>query len=60
MEQKLRMRNPAQRKPYLAPKLTEVELRPEEAVLGICKLSESSGPIQADCTTPVVCSDTGS
>lgn len=60
MEPKLRMLNPAQRKPYLAPKLTEVELRPEEAVLGICKIGGSAGSIQSDCTTPVVCSETGS
>jgi hypothetical protein len=33
-----------QRKPYLKPDLTRVDLRPEEAVLGNCKMSGVSGP----------------
>jgi hypothetical protein len=33
-----------QRKPYRKPELTRVDLRPEEAVLGNCKMSGVSGP----------------
>lgn len=31
-------------KPYEAPQVTRVSLRPEEAVLGICKSTHSMGP----------------
>jgi hypothetical protein len=32
-------------KPYEAPKVVRVSLRPEEAVLGHCKISGATGPI---------------
>jgi hypothetical protein len=32
------------KKPYESPKLTTISLRPEEAVLGHCKISGSTGP----------------
>jgi hypothetical protein len=32
------------KKPYQTPKLTTISLRPEEAVLGHCKVSGGSGP----------------
>ena len=35
---------PARKKPYAPPKLTGIKLRPEEAVLGACKLSGGHGP----------------
>jgi hypothetical protein len=35
---------PAKRKPYEKPELSEVALRPEEAVLGNCKTMGVSGP----------------
>ena len=38
------------RKPYEKPTLSEVALRPEEAVLGNCKAPAISGPAMADCT----------
>ena len=38
-----------EKKPYLKPELKQVPLRPEEAVLGNCKLSGVSGPAAADC-----------
>jgi hypothetical protein len=38
-----------EKKPYLKPELRQVPLRPEEAVLGNCKLSGVSGPAAADC-----------
>jgi hypothetical protein len=40
---------------YAEPTLTEVLLRPEEAVLGACKISGTSGPLQGSCTSPAVC-----
>ena len=48
------------KKPYEKPKLSEVALRPEEAVLGNCKSSTSVGPAQADCITVAMCSSLGS
>ena len=38
------------KKKYEAPQLTKVSLRPEEAVLGACKISSANGPI-GNCTT---------
>jgi hypothetical protein len=32
------------KKPYESPQLTAISLRPEEAVLGHCKISGGSGP----------------
>lgn len=39
-------------KPYEPPKLIRVNLRPEEAVLGHCKISGSAGPASGSCTVP--------
>ena len=46
-------------KPYEPPKVVRVPLRPEEAVLGHCKISGAGGPNvtcfaipQAPCSTP--------
>ncbi len=44
------------RKPYVKPEVSEVELRPEEAVLGSCKKASAVGPLQAACNTPSNCS----
>ncbi len=38
------------RKPYEKPTLSEVALRPEEAVLGNCKAAAISGPAMPDCS----------
>ena len=40
------------RKPYEAPQLTTISLRPEEAVLGHCKISGGSGPAGNGLTGP--------
>ena len=48
------------RKPYEKPMLSEVSLRPEEAVLGNCKTASISGPAQADCTGFGFCASAGS
>ncbi len=45
---------------YQKPELTEVALRPEEAVLGACKTKNSSGPGQGTCRAPSACSSLGS
>lgn len=43
---------PDRRKPYQAPQLTTISLRPEEAVLGACKISGGSGPNNNGMTGP--------
>ncbi len=48
------------KKPYEKPRLTEVALRPEEAVLGNCKTAGISGPAQSDCTLFTGCASVGS
>ena len=40
---------------YAEPTLTEVLLRPEEAVLGACKITGTNGPLQGSCTSPATC-----
>ena len=45
---------------YQKPELTQVSLKPEEAVLAVCKMSNRSGPAQARCTIPKQCSSSGS
>ena len=48
---------------YQKPELTQVELKPEEAVLGACKLSGTAGPGhtkgQGGCTAVPICSASG-
>jgi hypothetical protein len=39
-------------RPYEPPRLIRVNLRPEEAVLGHCKISGSAGPASGSCTVP--------
>ena len=48
------------KRPYRKPELTQVSLRPEEAVLGACKTARRSGPGQPRCTSPAPCSSSGS
>lgn len=48
------------RKPYEKPTLSEVALRPDEAVLGNCKTAGVAGPVQGDCTFFVGCATVGS
>jgi hypothetical protein len=45
-----------EKKPYAKPQIQEVPLRPDEAVLGGCKTSSTSGPAQSRCTMPSNCS----
>jgi len=48
------------RKPYEKPTLSQVALRPEEAVLGNCKTMGVSGPAQSDCMSLGGCATMGS
>jgi hypothetical protein len=48
------------RQPYEAPKVARVSLRPEEAVLGHCKIVGQAGPVSGTCGSPVACSTPGS
>ncbi|MGC2170226.1 MAG: hypothetical protein WA555_14020 [Candidatus Sulfotelmatobacter sp.] len=38
-----------EKKPYERPQLVVISLRPEEAVLGHCKITGSGGPISTSC-----------
>jgi len=51
---------PPKKKKYEKPKLSEVALRPEEAVLGNCKSVSISGPAMPDCSSVGGCSSLGS
>ncbi len=51
---------PDERRPYEKPTLSEVALRPEEAVLGNCKAPSISGPALADCASFTGCASLGS
>jgi len=56
-----RKRSPSvQKKPYAKPELRQVPLRPEEAVLGNCKMSGLSGPASSDCMPVAPCFVIGS
>ena len=49
------------RRPYEPPSLHRVPLRPQEAVLGFCKNSNSSGPGAGGCQSAgIPCSGSGS
>jgi hypothetical protein len=39
-----------QKKPYTKPEIKQVQLKPEEAVLGGCKVSGQFGPALSNCT----------
>lgn len=48
------------KRPYQKPELTQVSLRPEEAVLAVCKTASISGVGRPTCTSPPKCSQGGS
>ena len=50
---------PGAKKPYEPPKVMAINLRPEEAVLGNCKIGSSAGPVASSCST-LHCSTIGS
>lgn len=50
-----------QRKAYESPRITVISLRPEEAVLGHCKVGSSGGPNPVTgCANPGACTPLGS
>lgn len=53
-------RKPEQRKPYAKPELRQVPLRPEEAVLGNCKMTGFAGPAVSNCQPVTPCVTIGS
>lgn len=52
--------DPVEKRLYEPPKICTISLRPEEAVLGNCKISGSSGPGNAACSVLPKCSSIGS
>jgi hypothetical protein len=50
---------PERKRPYESPKVMAINLRPEEAVLGNCKIGGSAGPVASSCST-LHCSTIGS
>jgi hypothetical protein len=48
------------RKRYEKPKVSEVALRPDEAVLGSCKTAVVAGPVEANCGALGGCFSIGS
>jgi len=49
------------RKPYAKPEVSQVQLRPEEAVLGFCKSTSRTGPVHpVRCSSPYNCMAIGS
>lgn len=47
------------KRPYEPPRVMAINLRPEEAVLGNCKIGGSAGPVASSCST-LHCSTIGS
>jgi len=45
---------------YEPPKVIRVSLRPEEAVLGHCKVTGATGPVSSSCRSVVACRTHGS
>ena len=39
------------KKPYVKPEIRQVQLKPEETVLGVCKTSAAAGPGAGLCAT---------
>jgi len=44
------------KKPYTKPEVKQVQLKPEEAVLGGCKVTGQFGPATNHCSIPPQCS----
>ena len=45
---------------YEPPKVIRVSLRPDEAVLGHCKITGSAGPVSGSCISYLACKSIGS
>jgi hypothetical protein len=51
----IRERKP-KKKPYAKPEIKQVQLKPDEAVLGGCKVTGQFGPAVSNCRIPPRCS----
>ena len=51
MHDKENLEKPPAKGSYEPPKVVAVSLRPEEAVLGHCKITGSAGPVSGSCRT---------
>lgn len=51
MSSRKEQRTRVKKKPYVKPEVKQVQLRPEEAVLGVCKLPGAYGPAAPGCRT---------
>ena len=45
---------------YVPPRVVQISLRPEEAVLGHCKTTRSAGPVSFSCSNLGACKTIGS
>jgi hypothetical protein len=59
-EQDIQPQDQVTKRAYEAPKVVRVSLRPEEAVLGHCKVTGSAGPVSGSCRSVVACRSHGS
>ena len=48
MNDKPKERSERQKKPYSKPELKKITLTPEEAVLGFCKMTGKTGPVDVN------------
>lgn len=53
-------KQPTSKPAYEPPKVIRVSLRPEEAVLGHCKIVGHAGPVSGSCRSVVACRSIGS
>jgi hypothetical protein len=60
MKKKETRKQPEAKAQYQSPLVVRVSLRPEEAVLGHCKVTGIAGPAGAGCRTPTACNSQGS
>jgi hypothetical protein len=60
MERNDNTKKPKANKAYEPPKVMRVSLRPEEAVLGHCKVTGNAGPVSSTCRGVVTCRTIGS
>ncbi len=49
-----------EKKPYEPPRLARISLRPEEAVLGFCKIAGTGGPVNMSSCVALNCMIIGS
>ena len=59
-EQDKKLTEETARGAYEAPQVIRVSLRPEEAVLGHCKVTGAAGPVATSCRSVVACRTLGS